>query len=187
MFADNLTHILRYEGGYSNDKDDPGGSTNFGITQKTYDAHNTGKAQKDVKAITAEEVKEIYEKDYWFASKCHKIVKTHPNTTLCHFDCAVNQGVGAANHLIQRAVNKALVAAVIVEDGIIGEKTLLAVDRTFDNHLLKHYLALRKDRYATLIHSRPVMGKFRASWYHRLNDIAKQAKIDWKAEYEAGK
>jgi len=37
-FAAALPFVLRWEGGYVDHPDDPGGRTNKGVTQKTYDS-----------------------------------------------------------------------------------------------------------------------------------------------------
>ena len=182
MFQDNLNLILKYEGGFSDNKNDPGGRTNFGITQDTYDAYNYSKGlgQADVKNITQEEVANIYQRDYWHEGKCDKFENFMPATALCHFDCGVNQGVETAARLLQRAINLESPANLTV-DGLIGPKTILAMSSLFDSQLCSRYLQLRKDRYDNLIKTRPMMAEFQASWYHRLNDIAKHGNLQWRA------
>lgn len=46
------------EGGYTNDPDDPGGETKFGIAKKYH-------PNVDIKNLTLEQAKEIYRKEYW--------------------------------------------------------------------------------------------------------------------------
>ena len=67
IFKKALTFVLIREGGYVNDPDDPGGATNRGITQRTYNAYlaKLKKPTADVKNITEYEVKEIYYNNYW--------------------------------------------------------------------------------------------------------------------------
>ncbi len=36
-FSESLPFVLRWEGGYVNHPNDPGGATNKGVTQKVYD------------------------------------------------------------------------------------------------------------------------------------------------------
>lgn len=94
-FTRGLQFVLQYEGGYSNHPADPGGSTNKGITQKTYDAWLKEQCQPlaDVQTITDDEVRAIYEQEYWLASRCHTLP---PPIALCVFDAAVNCGVKRA-------------------------------------------------------------------------------------------
>lgn len=61
----------KWEGGYSNNPADAGGSTQNGVTQGTYDNYRAGKglAKQDVKQISGDEVKAVY-RARWDAGKC---------------------------------------------------------------------------------------------------------------------
>lgn len=100
LFKKALTFVLIREGGYVNDPNDPGGATNKGITQKTYDAWRKARGLKTqpVKAITDSEVKEIYYKNYWLAAKCDKMT---PKFAVACFDTAVNMGVSTVKPLLE--------------------------------------------------------------------------------------
>lgn len=178
-----LPTILEFEGGYANNKNDPGGATNFGIIQAEYNHYLTAHELpiRSVKDITKEEVEYIYKNEYYKASKLGLFEASHPHTALCHFDCAVNQGTGTAKYLLQKAINEAWNVPKIVVDGIIGPKTIQALQAILDNALLKKYLEIRKLRYDNLLKARPWMVEFRASWYHRLNVIARKSQLDWNA------
>jgi lysozyme family protein len=47
-----LSFVLSWEGGYSNDPDDPGGETNFGISKRSYPNEN-------IKDMTKERASEL--------------------------------------------------------------------------------------------------------------------------------
>ena len=66
-FAQSLPFVLRWEGGFVDDPDDPGGRTNKGVTQAVYKAWRAGEglAPRDVAQIEDAEVAAIYERDYW--------------------------------------------------------------------------------------------------------------------------
>lgn len=98
-----LKVILHNEGGYSNNPKDPGGATNKGITQTTYDFWRTAhsKPHQSVKNITNEEVSNIYYGNYWKAVGADKTI-SYP-LALMMFDTAVNCGVGTAKRLVQQA------------------------------------------------------------------------------------
>lgn len=100
IFKKALTFVLIREGGYVNDPDDPGGATNRGITQRTYNEWlaKNNKPKKDVKNITEIEVKEIYYNNYWLAANCHKM--TSKFAVAC-FDTAVNMGVSTVKPLLE--------------------------------------------------------------------------------------
>ena len=67
MFATIINFILDREGGYVNDPADPGGATNYGITQKTLDAYNfiKGIPKYDVKNLKLVDAINIYYSEYW--------------------------------------------------------------------------------------------------------------------------
>ena len=90
-YPDSLKAVLRSEGGYSNNPLDPGGATNFGITQKTYDAWNDAKghARQSVRFIGLDEVSAIYKSEYW--DVVHGDVLP-PGLDYVVFDYAVNSG-----------------------------------------------------------------------------------------------
>lgn len=69
-FEQALAFVLQEEGGYVDDPHDPGGATNFGITQHTYDAWRTkqGLPLQSVQLISQDEVSTIYKEEYWDAN-----------------------------------------------------------------------------------------------------------------------
>lgn len=89
-FDEAFNLIIGFEGGYSNDPNDPGGETKFGISKRAH-------PKLDIKNLTLDQAKEIYFRDYWQSAGCPGIpVKAHQ---IAVFDCAVNQGVGVARKL----------------------------------------------------------------------------------------
>lgn len=111
-----LAFTLPYEGGLINDPNDPGGLTNFGISQRSYPS-------LDIKNLTIEDAKAIYERDFWKAACCDQLPE---NIGIAVFDTAVNQGVGVAVRLLQLAVG-------VDVDGNVGPKTIGAAFRAGDN------------------------------------------------------
>ena len=97
-----LAFVLRWEGGYSDHPEDPGGATNMGITQGTYDAwrKRRGLPPRPVREITREEVAAIYRERYWAPLGCDKLPA---DLALMVFDCAVNQGPAKARELLERS------------------------------------------------------------------------------------
>lgn len=95
-FETALQQILKWEGGFVDHPADPGGATNQGVTQATYDAHRAraGLPTRSVEFISTSEVESIYREAYWLRAGCPDIAP--PALALCVFDAAVNSGVGAA-------------------------------------------------------------------------------------------
>jgi lysozyme family protein len=118
-FTKALNDVLVYEGGYSNNPNDKGGETNKGIIQSVYNAYRTSKKLpiQSVKNLSNDELREIYYKNYWLAGSCDKMP---PLLAPVHFDTCVNCGLVQANKFLQRALG-------VVDDGIIGPKTLASI------------------------------------------------------------
>jgi lysozyme family protein len=86
---------LKWEGGYSNHPDDPGGPTMRGIIQREYDAwrRKQGRRVRPVRQIEENELRDIYRIEYWDAMACDEL---SAGLDLCVFDAAVNSGVSRA-------------------------------------------------------------------------------------------
>jgi lysozyme family protein len=152
-FNSAVKHILRHEGGYVNNPDDPGGETKFGISKRSY-------PNLDIKNLTEEHAAAIYKVDYWDRVYAEKL----PNEfRLPMFDMAVNQGVATAINTLQRA-------AGVKVDGIMGSKTIGAVWANEVEIWIK-LMALRAGRYADNARY-PIFGK---GWMQRLMDVAYSA------------
>jgi lysozyme family protein len=90
-----LAVTLKWEGGYSNHPDDPGGPTMRGIIQREYDLWRKqhGKQVRPVRQIDESEFRDIYRSEYWDAMDCDHLAA---GFDLCVFDAAVNSGVARA-------------------------------------------------------------------------------------------
>lgn len=98
--------LIAREGNYSNDPNDPGGETKFGISKRAY-------PQVDIKNLTLEQAKAIYKTDYWDRVLCPNL----PDPLQFQvFDTAVNSGPRQAVVLLQRALG-------VSDDGMVGQKT----------------------------------------------------------------
>mgnify|MGYP000931637104 CR=1 FL=1 len=95
-FEKALQFVLKWEGGYSNNPNDPGGLTIFGISQRSYpkevakmkELWKQGKKQEALNIA-----KEIYRKNYWDRVKGDEL--KYPFDIIV-FDTAVNMGVRTA-------------------------------------------------------------------------------------------
>ena len=85
--------VLEREGGLSDDPDDPGGLTKYGISQRAY-------PQLDIENLTVYDAKEIYYQDYWLKSGCDKLV---PPLDLIVFDTSVHCGVSRARGFLEES------------------------------------------------------------------------------------
>jgi lysozyme family protein len=140
------------EGGDTNDPDDPGGLTRFGIAQNKH-------PNVDVASLTLDGAREIYRWEYWEPCRCEEFP---PPLALALFDSAVNQGTGAAVRLLQRALR-------VDVDGIVGPDTISAAGGVVSEDLLVEFLSYRAARYAD---GNP---KFRRGWFARLFRLQRAA------------
>lgn len=158
--------VLGHEGGFVDHKNDRGGRTNYGVTQKTYDAFRQirGLEQQDVRDITMDEVEALYYQ-YWRDAHCEHLPEP---LDLFVFDCAINSGAGRAVKLLQRALG-------IADDGQWGPQTrhsmenIIAEDMVHD--LADVYLRLRAGWYDTIIERDPSQAVFAKGWMNRLDKL----------------
>lgn len=113
----------RYEGGYSNHPNDPGGPTNIGVIQRVYDGFRKSKGQRtrSVKSLTDAEWREIFRRQYWLLINGPRLPS---GVDLVVMDGAVNSGVYQSGKWLQRALGEYYKGAI---DGHIGEGTLAAI------------------------------------------------------------
>jgi lysozyme family protein len=139
--------VLGHEGGYVCHPSDPGGETKFGISKRAH-------PHLDIKALTAADAKAIYRRDYWGPAGC----ETVPECLRLHlFDAAVNSGVRGAIKMLQRAVGE-------TEDGILGPRTLAAINSMPGTRLVARMSGARLAFMADL----PQWPAFGRGWARRI-------------------
>lgn len=92
-FYPSLEFVLKWEGGYVNDPDDPGGETKWGISKRYH-------PDLDIKNLTPEQAASIYHEKYWLPVGCDML-----DLPLCTvaFDTAVNLGPARAVEFLEKA------------------------------------------------------------------------------------
>lgn len=89
-----VEQVLVHEGGYSNDPQDPGGETNFGISKNAHpEAWADGR-------VTREEAIAIYRKDYWDRNR---LDEQPADVARVMFDIVVNQGQDGLEDILEQA------------------------------------------------------------------------------------
>jgi lysozyme family protein len=155
--------IVRREGGYVNDPDDPGGATNFGVTIHTMrrlglDLTGDGKiSASDVKALTLKQAVAIFKKHYFYQPKIDQLPDVLQASV---FDMQVNAG-SMAIKLLQRLMVK--FGEHVTADGVLGPQTISAAQIVWGNapdHLADAYGIARRNYYYRLADSRPQLRKF---------------------------
>lgn len=168
-FPDALKLVLAHEGGYVNHPKDPGGATNFGVTQRTYNAwrKSQGQPTNDVRKIGPDEVAAIYKRQYWDAVRGDDLP---PGLDYAEFDYAVNSGPSKAVKDLQRIVGSRA-------DGIMGANTLAAVLRREPAGIVRELC----DRRMAFLKSLKHWPTFKKGWTRRVNDVRAKA-LAWASE-----
>lgn len=124
-FTKALAIELKYEGGFSNHKRDPGGVTLEGVIQRVYDAYRRRKGLP-IRPLTPQmrgsaqwiaERNDIYRAQYWNAIRGDELPA---GVDLVVFDGAINSGPYQSIKWLQRALG-------VEADGHLGEGTLAAL------------------------------------------------------------
>ena len=143
-FFDALECVFAAEGGYSNNKNDKGGPTNMGITQKTYDDYckRHHLKTKDVKKLSQDDIIQVYYNDYWVKSGLNK--ENDPIKSLILFDTAVLHGVGRTKEFLKKS-----------------------------NGDIQKILDLRREHYKKRSEIDPTQKQFEKGWNNRVNRLQK--------------
>ena len=149
--------VLKHEGGYVNHPNDPGGETNFGISKRSY-------PKLDIKNLTEEKAIQIYKKDWWDRFRYDRIDDVHIATKV--FDLAVNKGPRKAHKLLQKAINL-VEKESLVTDGIIGPKTLSALNNGNKDAILKGLKFFAAEYYYRIVSKRSSFRTFLLGWLNR--------------------
>jgi hypothetical protein len=153
-----MPFIFKAEGGYSDNANDPGGPTNFGITLATLKAYDGDQnlTADAVKALTPEMAKEIYRTAYWNRMQCGSLP---PGLDLEVFDFGVNAGPSEAVKTLQKIVG-------VTQDGSIGPITLAALGQLKPKDVIGRYADARLAFYKAV--NNP---EFEQGWANRVSQI----------------
>jgi lysozyme family protein len=154
--------VIKSEGGYVWDKDDPGGETNLGVTAGAWGAYLGRPLEPgEMKALTKETVKPFYRQMYWDKVKGDNLPA---GVDYAVFDFAVNVGVARAAKFLQRAVGA-------VDDGVVGSGTLGKVAAIDPQKLLDNFADQKQRFYNGLATTNPTQQKFLKGWLARVDHV----------------
>jgi len=150
--------VIVNEGGYVDNKLDPGGATNWGCTQAVWEGYIGHKVSiDDMKALTKEDVKPLYKKRYWDAIHGDAIPS---GLDYCLFDCAINSGVNRSAKIIQEIVG-------VFADGAIGNNTVSAITQLNPITAINEFCDKRQ-AFLESLKTFPVFGK---GWSKRVSEV----------------
>lgn len=176
-FAPAVATVLQHEGGFVNDKDDPGGATNFGISlrhlQKVGDLDGDGWLDgdldrdgdvdvDDIRAMTRDQAEAFYKAQFWDRYR-YDYLKSQDLATKV-FCLAVHAGPRRAHIVLQRALNY---HNLIKIDGLLGPHTRAAANVTPGPWVCTEYRHETAAFYLKLIEANPVRMKWQRGWLNR--------------------
>ena len=154
--------ILRWEGGYINDQADLGKQTNKGVTLSTYrSVFGKNKTVSDLKKITDEQWEFIFKKFYWDKWKADDIKDQNvANILVDWLWCSGSYGIKIPQRVLGVSV-----------DGIVGSKTIAAINARDGRELFDTIKQERKDFIDRICQTRPQNRKFKNGWLNRINSL----------------
>ena len=157
------TEIVRREGGYVNDPDDPGGATNHGVTIHTMrrlglDLNGDGRVTAaDVRKLDRDQAIEIFIEHYFARPRISSLPAQIQSSV---FDMYVNAG-GNAIKILQRLLCQ--MEHTVVVDVALGPQSIAAAHAAWcaaPDHLVDAYGIARRNYYFQLADKRPASRKY---------------------------
>lgn len=153
--------IKKWEGGFVNDPDDSGGATNKGVTLATFRSfYGSSKTINDLKTMTDAQWLHIFLNGYW--NKCQASKINNQAIANIFVDWAWASGPVTAIKKVQGLVGTDV-------DGIVGPKTLAAINGANQEQLFNKIKAARIKFVEDLVKVRPKDKKFLSGWKNRIN------------------
>lgn len=175
-----VSAIFAVEGGYVNDKRDPGGETNFGVTKAVaVDNGFTG----DMRKLTKEQASQIAYRQYIVKPGFAPLIERDPAVAQEVIDTGYNAGTSRAAKWFQESLNhlnnQEADYADLVVDGQLGPSSLRAYD-TFRKRrgkagcrvLIKMLDAKQALHYMQLFSKNSKFEAFAFGWFdHRIGNV----------------
>ena len=159
-FKECLDLVLKSEGGWVNNSQDPGGETNLGVTKRVWEEY-VGHPVTTMKNLTPADVAPMYEQKYW--RPCYGEVLPR-GLDFVVFSMGVNAGTGRSVKLLQSSLG-------CVPDGIIGPRTRELISDSNCATLIAKFSETRREYYHSL-KTFPIFGK---GWLARVDAEEKEA------------
>lgn len=163
-----LPMLLKFEGGYVDDPEDPGGETNKGITMATFrqcshELLGIDPTSDNLKALTDAQAGIIYKARYWDAVQ-GDIINLQELANIVG-DFYVNAGTHATT-LLQKIMNA--MGARVAVDGTIGPASIQALNQLDQKEVYRQYKQGRIAYYQALGQKYP---RFLQGWLNRVNSF----------------
>lgn len=165
--------ILRWEGKFVNDPADSGGATNMGVTLATWRAYGYDKDGDgdidvdDLRLITEDDAIDRILKPYFWDEFRGDEIRNQSIANIC-VDWAWSSGAKKVIRKVQRLLGVPI-------DGIVGPKTLTAINAAAPRLLFNTIKAARLAYVEQVAAANPVKQRFLKGWKNRINDLTFEA------------
>jgi len=149
--------LIGHEGGYTNDPNDPGGETKWGITKRSY-------PNLIIKDLTRDDAMNIYKQDFWNIIEADLFPE---QVAFQIFDFAVNSGFGTAIRYLQRTIK-------VADDGWWGPISKAAIKKMNETDIIMNLNGERLD-FMTRLKNWPTFGK---GWARRIAQNLRYGALD---------
>lgn len=167
--------VLDHEGGLSENPNDSGGITNYGISFRFLKEVPDERLRKygifesvtpqTIKDLTIDQAKLIYKGEFWEGNRFEEI--NSQSLVNYIFDMAVAHGIAAAVKLLQRSTWAATFTRFYIrDDGVMGSRTIEAVNHLGDQ-LMPILVATRASYYRLIVEKRPKEAPNLDGWLNR--------------------
>lgn len=180
-FDEAIKFVLKNEGGFVDNKSDPGGATNYGISLRFLkstgdygDIDGDGDIDvDDIHLLDEESCKKIYKHEFWDRYGFSGINSNKLATKV--FDIAINCGPSTAIRIVQKAINSIRQAdkdiTLISVDGKMGKVTLESINALDSDPLLSAIVFFQKTYYRDLCERNGKLSVFLKGWLKRADNI----------------
>jgi len=169
-FARAVDIVLRHEGGISNDPNDTGGMTKFGISLRFLEMEPDGDIngdskidEIDISQLTRDQAIDLYWRKFWNLYQYNNFHDWKLATKV--FDLAVNMGPLQSHKLLQQALQS--VGIKIKIDGKLGGITFKSANTANRDALLAALRSEAAGFYRTLCARNQNYEKFLTGWLNR--------------------
>lgn len=160
----------KWEGGYVENQNDPGGATKYGISlrflkQQDFDIGDIdGDGDidvADIKSLSLESAAAIMKREFWDKLGLEDI---KPLCAMVVYDTAVNMGPSYARKMAQKALG-------VTDDGVWGQVTKAALRVCDDKKTAIAMCHIRRARYHELVKKNSKLSEFLKGWLRRVDSL----------------